>query len=68
MELAAALLLKAAVISALVLLILPAIAGVPCRLIKQVSDDAGEGAARTWQESVDDCARVLAGWVAVNLR
>lgn len=43
-------------------------AGVPCRLIKQVSDDAGEGAARTWQESVDDCARVLAGWVAVNLR
>ncbi|GAA5187323.1 nucleosidase [Rugosimonospora acidiphila] len=42
-------------------------AGVPIRLIKHVSDDAGDGAARTWRESVDDCARALADWVAANL-
>ncbi len=38
--------------------------GVPVRLVKQVSDGAGTGAGRTWQESVDDCARLLAEWVA----
>lgn len=43
-------------------------AGLPCRMVKQVSDDAGAGAARSWRESVDDCARVLAGWVRDNLR
>ncbi|MER7167561.1 nucleosidase [Micromonospora sp. NPDC000207] len=41
--------------------------GVPVRLVKQVSDGAGEGADRTWQASVDDCARLLAGWVRDNL-
>jgi adenosylhomocysteine nucleosidase len=40
---------------------------VPVRLVKHVSDDAGEGAARTWRESVDACARILAAWAAVNL-
>ncbi|WP_327039420.1 nucleosidase [Micromonospora maris] len=41
--------------------------GVPVRLIKQVSDEAGDGAARTWQESVDQCARLLADWVRDHL-
>ncbi|WP_418960969.1 nucleosidase [Streptomyces tritici] len=39
-------------------------AGVPIRLVKHVSDEAGEGAARSWRESVADCARALAGWAA----
>ena len=30
-------------------------AGVPCRLVTQVSDEAGDGAARIWQESMDAC-------------
>lgn len=42
-------------------------AGVPIRLVKHVSDEADEGAARSWRESVDDCARVLAGWARTNL-
>ncbi|MFC8450823.1 nucleosidase [Kitasatospora sp. NPDC057223] len=37
-------------------------AEVPIRLVKHVSDEAGEGAARTWRESVDACARILADW------
>jgi adenosylhomocysteine nucleosidase len=36
--------------------------GVPVRIVKHISDDAGEGAVRTWQESVDGCARALADW------
>ncbi|MFE3326531.1 nucleosidase [Streptomyces sp. NPDC059176] len=43
-------------------------AGVSLRIIKHVSDDAGEGAARTWRESVAKCARALADWVAHNIR
>ncbi|MFF3842734.1 nucleosidase [Streptomyces sp. NPDC001930] len=42
------------------------IAGVPLRIVKHVSDEAGEGAARTWRESVAACARVLADWAAAN--
>ena len=42
-------------------------AGVPVRLVKHVSDEAGEGAARTWRESVDACARALGLWVRDNL-
>ncbi|MEV7602736.1 nucleosidase [Kitasatospora sp. NPDC089797] len=38
-------------------------AGVPVRLVKYVSDEAGDGAAHTWRESVDGCARQLADWV-----
>ncbi|WP_280700815.1 nucleosidase [Kitasatospora sp. GP82] len=38
-------------------------ANVPLRLIKHVSDEAGAGADRTWRESVDGCARILAEWV-----
>ncbi|TCB93391.1 nucleoside phosphorylase [Micromonospora zingiberis] len=41
--------------------------GLPVRLVKQVSDEAGAGAERTWQESVDHCARLLAGWVRDHL-
>ena len=42
-------------------------AGIPVRLIKHVSDDAGDGAAKTWRESVSDCARVLADWAGKHL-
>ncbi|WP_182452020.1 nucleosidase [Streptacidiphilus sp. P02-A3a] len=42
-------------------------AGLPVRLVKHVSDEAGEGAAKTWRESVDGCARELAQWVGKNL-
>lgn len=43
-----------------------ALAGVPVRLVKHVSDEAGEGAARSWRESVAECARALADWAATN--
>ncbi|MFC5905921.1 nucleosidase [Streptacidiphilus monticola] len=42
-------------------------AGLPVRLVKHVSDTAGEGAGRTWRESVDDCAKLLAAWVDEHL-
>lgn len=42
-------------------------AGVPVRLVKHVSDSADEGAARTWSEGVDACARLLADWVHEHL-
>lgn len=38
-------------------------AGVPVRLVKHVSDEADASAARSWRDSVDDCARILAAWV-----
>ncbi|MCX4746337.1 nucleosidase [Kitasatospora sp. NBC_01287] len=38
-------------------------AQVPVRLVKYVSDEAGEGAARAWRDSVDDCAKQLAAWL-----
>ncbi|WP_327681408.1 nucleosidase [Kitasatospora sp. NBC_00458] len=38
-------------------------AGVPVRLVKHVSDEAGDGAVHTWRESVDTCARHLADWL-----
>lgn len=42
-------------------------AGVPVRLVKLVSDDAGEGAARTWAETVGEHSRTLARWVRDHL-
>jgi adenosylhomocysteine nucleosidase len=42
-------------------------AGVPIRIVKHVSDDAGEGAAKSWRESVADCARALADWTTRHL-
>lgn len=43
------------------------LAGVPVRLVKLVSDDAGEEAAQTWSETVADHAHTLAAWVAAHL-
>jgi adenosylhomocysteine nucleosidase len=34
--------------------------GVPVRIIKQVSDQADDGAFKSWQATVDECARALA--------
>ncbi|MFF5970221.1 nucleosidase [Streptomyces sp. NPDC012769] len=42
------------------------LAGVPLRMVKHVSDEAGEGAARSWRESVAECARALADWAEAN--
>ncbi|MET9438340.1 nucleosidase [Streptomyces sp. NPDC006551] len=44
-----------------------ALAGVPLRIVKHVSDEAGDGAARTWRDTVADCARSLADWAAANV-
>jgi adenosylhomocysteine nucleosidase len=42
-------------------------ARVPIRIIKYVSDQAGEGAARSWQEATTESSRALSDWVAANL-
>lgn len=42
-------------------------AGVPVRLIKLVSDDAGDGAGRTWAQTVGEHSRTLAAWVRRHL-
>ncbi|MFE4581511.1 nucleosidase [Streptomyces chartreusis] len=42
-------------------------AKVPMHIVKHVSDDAGEGAAKIWQETVTECARALATWAARNI-
>ena len=42
-------------------------AGVPARLVKLVSDDAGHDAGRTWVESVADHAHTLAAWASDHL-
>ena len=42
-------------------------AGIDVRLVKLVSDEADEHAARTWSESVDDHAHTLADWVSAHL-
>jgi adenosylhomocysteine nucleosidase len=42
-------------------------AGVSLRVVKHVSDDAGEGAAKTWRETVAECARALADWAARSI-
>jgi len=38
-------------------------AGVPVRLVKIVSDDGTEHAARSWSDSMAACAEALAAWV-----
>ena len=43
------------------------VAGVRVRLIKLVSDDADEGAVRTWAETVGEHARTLSRWVREHL-
>ena len=42
--------------------------GVPCEIVKVVSDTADEDAARTWLEQMDDLARVIAEVVADRFR
>ena len=42
-------------------------AQVPVRLVKLVSDDAGEDAHRSWAETVGDHAETLAAWVREHL-
>jgi len=42
-------------------------AGVPCELVKVVSDTASDGAARSWQEQADATARVIAEIVRERL-
>ncbi|MSX01674.1 MAG: nucleoside phosphorylase [Actinobacteria bacterium] len=42
-------------------------AGVPVRLVKQVSDDGDEQAATSWSESVAECSSRLADWVRLQL-
>lgn len=39
----------------------------PVRLVKHVSDSADDTAARSWRDSVDECARALARWVETHL-
>lgn len=42
-------------------------AGVPVTLVKEVSDQAGEQAAKSWSETLDECAESLGAWVHAHL-
>lgn len=42
-------------------------ARVPIRIIKHVSDQAGEGAVKTWRQATTEAARALSDWLAENL-
>lgn len=42
--------------------------GLPVTLVKEISDPADEGAAKTWRESIDDCAERLGEWLYRELR
>jgi adenosylhomocysteine nucleosidase len=42
-------------------------AGVPVTLVKQVSDSADAGAARSWRDTIDECAELLGAWARENL-
>jgi adenosylhomocysteine nucleosidase len=42
-------------------------AGVPIEIVKYVSDDTDEFAARSWRDNVAKAARSLADWAAQNL-
>jgi adenosylhomocysteine nucleosidase len=44
-----------------------AVAGVPVTIVKQVSDQAGATAGKSWSESVDECAEQLGAWVRANV-
>lgn len=41
--------------------------GASVRLVKHVSDSAGDDARRDWREAVDASARALADWVRLNV-
>ena len=36
------------------------------RLVKHVSDEGDEKAARSWSESVEACAQLLGDWLAAD--
>ena len=42
--------------------------GLSVTLVKEISDPADEGAAKTWRESIDDCAERLGEWLNRELR
>ncbi len=42
-------------------------AGIPVTLVKQVSDEAGEQAAKSWTETLDECSAALGAWVHAHL-
>ncbi len=42
--------------------------GLRVTIVKEVSDAAGDGAGRTWKQSLDDCAERLGAWVRRELR
>lgn len=42
--------------------------GLPVTLVKEISDSADEGAAKTWRESLRDCAERLGEWLRHELR
>jgi adenosylhomocysteine nucleosidase len=44
-----------------------AAAGVPCTMVKVVSDEASTGALRSWQETIDASARLIAAAVRDQL-
>ncbi|MBU3665882.1 MAG: nucleoside phosphorylase [Chthoniobacterales bacterium] len=37
--------------------------GLPVTIVKEISDRAGEGADKTWKQSLDDCAERLGAWL-----
>jgi adenosylhomocysteine nucleosidase len=41
-------------------------AGVPCRLVKHVSDNA-DGGAMSWADALEESASALGSWLAVNV-
>ncbi|MFK4548037.1 nucleoside phosphorylase [Streptomyces tendae] len=43
------------------------LAGVGVSMVKHVSDDADETAAKTWREAVGECAKALAHWAEHNI-
>ena len=44
-----------------------AVAGIPLTIVKQVSDQAGETASKSWASLVDECAQQLGIWVRDNV-
>ena len=42
-------------------------AGIPVTLVKEVSDQAGEQAAKSWTETLDECSASLGAWVHAHL-
>jgi adenosylhomocysteine nucleosidase len=42
-------------------------AGVPVRLVKHISDQAGENAVAAWRKAVEGCAHALALWTREHL-